>query len=112
MYFNWGEVGFIMNERGFTLLEMLISLSILLMVSTFIIPSLMNVLIERKNLVIENEATILLNEQVHLYYHTGTFTELVEQDGIDYHFYKINNQIYVKWNNRDNEEEIRNYEVA
>lgn len=101
-----------MNERGFTLIEMLVSLSILLMISTMIIPTLMDVMTERKNLAIRNEGNVLLLEQMNEYYSDGTFKNEIDKDGVNYIFYLEDKQLVVKWMNRDNQEELCSYEVA
>lgn len=111
LYFNWGEGDFTLNEKGFTLIEMLASFSILLMISTFILPLLAEVVTERKNLELRNEGSVLLIEQVNHYHSTGNFEENIEIKGAEYHFYKSNNQLHVAWNNRNNKQEITGYEV-
>lgn len=82
------------------------------MISTLVTPRLMDVLIERKNLSIRNEGNVLLIEQINRYYVDGNFEEEVEKDGVVYTFYKLDNQIYVNWINRENVQEFINYEVA
>lgn len=101
-----------MSEKGFTLLEMLVSLSIFLMISIFIIPSLIQVLIDRENLIIRNEGNVLLIEQLNHYNTIGTYKENVSTEGIDYYFYINNNRLYVYWTNRKNVQEKISYEVT
>lgn len=101
-----------MNERGFTLIEMLVSLSILLMISTMIIPTLMEVMTERKNLAIRNEGNLLLLEQINRYNSDKNFNNIIEKDGVIFTFYLEDKQLIVKWMNRDNQEELCSYEVA
>lgn len=101
-----------MNERGFTLIEMLVSLSILIMISTFITPTLMEVLIDRKDLSLRNEGSVLLIDQMNQYYTYGKFTEEIDSKGVTYAFYKDGNRMYVTWKNQENKQEISSYEVA
>lgn len=101
-----------MNDKGFTLIEMLVSLSILLMISIYIIPSLLEVLTERKNLSIRNEGNLLLVEQINNYYLCGEFEKTIELNGVEYMFYIKNNHLFVEWLNRENILEKSNYEIA
>lgn len=100
-----------MNDRGFSLIEMLVSLSILLMISTYIIPTLMEILTERKDLIIQNEGEILLLEQINTYQTNGYFKKEIELNGIVYTFTMLNNEMIVSWVNRNKEKEFYQYEV-
>lgn len=95
-----------MNEKGFSLVEMLVSISIVFMLSILILPSFMSILIERKNLVLRNEGHIILQEQLYTHYHLfSEIKETDERDGTTYSIQNTGKNICVTWENRKQQKE-------
>nr|WP_162144522.1 competence type IV pilus minor pilin ComGE [Ectobacillus panaciterrae] len=68
-------------EKGFTLLEMMASLSLLMVLCTLVFPQVILLMREEKNTQIRHEAHVLLKEQISSYYmdsaYSQTFTSAV-----------------------------------
>jgi prepilin-type N-terminal cleavage/methylation domain-containing protein len=95
-----------MNERGFTLIEMLLSISVLFMLSSIIVPPLMKIFTERKNMYLENAALQFLMEQRHYYFYDSTnMTNELEIEGVKIMLNINNKKICSTWMNKSNKEE-------
>ncbi|GGE73904.1 competence type IV pilus minor pilin ComGE [Priestia taiwanensis] len=73
------------SDKGFTLLEVLISFSIVILLTAFILPAFTLLLVERKNNTAQHAANVLLQEKMHEYMLNRAVTE--EKDvinGVEY----------------------------
>ncbi|WP_084795407.1 type II secretion system protein [Bacillus sinesaloumensis] len=86
------------DKRGFTLVEMLLSVSIWLMLCATLLPQLMILVTERKNTDILNMGNQLLAEELQKGFNgepSQATTEVI--DGVTYQFFKSYNVMLDKW---------------
>ncbi len=96
-----------MNEKGFSLVEMLVSITIVFMMSILVVPSFMTILIERKDLVLRNEGNILMQEVIYAYYHDPTKMKTEDKrEGTVYSIQIVGKDICITWKNRKQREEL------
>lgn len=91
---------FLKCEKGFTLIEMLLALTIWLMLCTMLLPKLMFVLVERKNIEIMNTGNIILNEELtHIFQDEwiGIGDEMIVKENITYHIAREFNDEIEQW---------------
>ncbi|XRG76822.1 type II secretion system protein [Rossellomorea sp. GAMAL-10_SWC] len=100
------------NEKGFTLIEAVISLNLLIIFCIMIVPSISLFLQEKDKITISNMADDLLTDMVHLYFmNREDFKEgFYTKNGREF-FVIINarnnfNSICVTWTDRKKESEI------
>jgi competence protein ComGE len=85
-------------DKGFTLLEVLVSFSIVILFSAIILPTFTLMLTERKNNMIQHEANVLLQEKIHAYQVVGTITEeRITINGVEYVTYGDEMNVYIEW---------------
>ncbi|MEH7224578.1 type II secretion system protein [Bacillus sp. JJ1566] len=85
------------DKRGFTMLEMLLSVSIWLMLCVTLLPQLMLIMTERRNTDIFNMGSQLLSEELQKEYNGESTLNNVEKDGVTYKFSKSFNEGLQKW---------------
>ncbi|MCC3356742.1 type II secretion system protein [Bacillus sp. REN16] len=85
------------NERGFTLVEMLLSVSIWFMLCVTLLPQLMLIITERRNTDIYNIGTQLLSEELQKEYNGDSSVMNIVKDGVSYNFQKSFNGELQKW---------------
>lgn len=86
------------NKRGFTLVEMLLAVSIWLMLCATLLPQLLLIMTERKNTEIYSRGRQLLSEELNKEYN-GDESNLdrVIKNGVTYLFSKTFNEELQKW---------------
>ena len=85
------------TSKGYFLLELLLSLSALLMLSTFLLPLLLQVRDQSRQLIIENHARQYMFEelQARMMDHQNFQNYTVVQDGIEYQIFWKDNSLPV-----------------
>ncbi|WP_096153433.1 MULTISPECIES: type II secretion system protein [Bacillus] len=82
---------------GFTLLETISALFVWVMIATIIFPSLLTVIVERKNIKLEREARFLLQDKVQVMREDAVYEEMeVKNEGIFFTFIIMNEDPYSK----------------
>lgn len=86
------------DKRGFTMVEMLLSVSIWLMLCATLLPQLMLIITERRNTEIYNMGNQLLSEELQKEFN-GEPLNIVstEKNGVTYKFSKSYNERLQKW---------------
>src|SRR5690554_2902452 len=86
------------NKRGFTLVEMLITVSIWLLLCATLLPQLLLIMTERKNTEIYNMGRQLLSEELNKEYN-GDESNLdsIKKNGVTYLVTKTFNEELQKW---------------
>ncbi|HZG60497.1 MAG TPA: competence type IV pilus minor pilin ComGE [Anoxybacillus sp.] len=72
------------NCNGFTLIEMLVSLGIWLLVATILLPSFIQISLERKNEELKSTAQQILNEELRMYDFTTLHDKTIRRNDILY----------------------------
>ncbi|MEH7380011.1 type II secretion system protein [Bacillus sp. JJ1533] len=85
------------DKRGFTLVEMLLSISIWLMLCVTLLPQLMIIMTERRNAEIYSMGTQLLSEELQKEYNGEATLDYVNEDGVTYKISKNLNEDLKKW---------------
>ncbi|WP_176545193.1 Tfp pilus assembly protein FimT/FimU [Bacillus sp. AFS041924] len=100
------------SEKGFTFIEAIISLNLLIIFCIIIVPSMSLLLQKKYELEIRNVAEDLLTDMVHLYFSSNEeFKEdLYTKNGNEFlvkiHSNNDSNSICVRWSIREKESEI------
>jgi competence protein ComGE len=85
-------------DKGFTLVEVLVAFSIIILFSSLVLPAFTLMIAERKNNMMQHEANVLLQEKVHTYHVTGTIVEEKEMiSGVEYVMYGDGGNVYIEW---------------
>ncbi|MEH7238476.1 type II secretion system protein [Bacillus sp. JJ1562] len=85
------------DKRGFTMVEMLLSVSIWFLLCVTLLPQLMLIMTERRNTEIFNMGNQLLSEELQNEYNGASTLNNVVKDGITYKFTKNFNEELQKW---------------
>lgn len=85
------------DKRGFSMVEMLLSVSIWLMLCVTLLPQLMFIITERRNTEIFNVGTQLLSEELQKEYNGESSINHLEKYGVTYKFAKNYNEKIQKW---------------
>ncbi|MBA2869911.1 competence protein ComGE [Anoxybacillus calidus] len=72
------------NCNGFTLIEMLVSLGIWLLVATILLPSFIQISLERKNEELKSIAQQILNEELRMYDLTTLHDKTIRRNDVLY----------------------------
>ncbi|MEH7384952.1 prepilin-type N-terminal cleavage/methylation domain-containing protein [Bacillus sp. JJ1521] len=88
---------FLRDKRGFTMVEMLLSVSIWFMLCVTLLPQLMLIITERRNTEIFNMGNQLLSEKLQEEYNGESILNHVVKDGVTYTFSKNLNEELQKW---------------
>ncbi|THE15484.1 type II secretion system protein [Bacillus timonensis] len=84
------------DKRGFTMVEMLLSVSIWLMLCVTLLPQLMFIMTERRNTEIFNIGTQLLSEELQKGYNGESAINHLVKYGVTYKFTKNYNETFQK----------------
>lgn len=85
------------NKQGFTMVEMLLSVSIWFLLCVTLLPQLMLIITERRNTEIFNMGNQLLSEKLQEEYSGESALEHMVKDGVTYKFSKQFNEELNKW---------------
>ncbi|RAK22370.1 competence protein ComGE [Anoxybacillus vitaminiphilus] len=72
------------NCNGFTLIEMLVSLGIWLLVSILLLPSFVQISLERKNEELKMTAQQILKEELHIRHLTSLHDKTIQRNNVLY----------------------------
>lgn len=85
------------DKRGFTMVEMLLSVSIWFLLCVTLLPQQMLIMTERRNTEIFNMGNQLLSEELQKEYNGESILNNVVKDGVTYKFAKKFNEELQKW---------------